>query len=75
MSKVNYEKENLCVNCDLKFLKSVVKCPECGKKLRMSARTSWKNKTRTRFNCTSCGHLYGDCDCVCCKADEIVQNI
>jgi len=71
MSKVNYEKENLCVNCDLKFLKSVVKCPECGRKLRMSARASWKNKTRMRFNCASCGHLYGDCDCVCCKADEI----
>jgi len=42
---VNYEKENLCVICDLKFLKSIIKCPECGNKLRMSARTSWKNKT------------------------------
>jgi ribosomal protein L34E len=71
MTKVNYDKVNLCVLCDLKFPKSIKKCTTCGRKLRTTARTSWKNKTRMRFKCSSCDHLYGDCACVCCLADEI----
>ena len=71
MTSINYDKENYCVECDLKFPKSITKCPNCKNKLRTRSRKPWKNKTRMRFKCTSCGHLYGDCACVCCLADEI----
>ena len=68
---INYDKENLCINCNLKFPKSIKRCTDCRNKLRTSAR-SWKSKTRIRFKCSSCGHLYGYCDCICCSADEII---
>ncbi len=71
MTSINYDKENYCVECDLKFPKSVTKCPNCKNKLRTRSRKPWKNKTRMRFKCTSCGNLYGDCACICCLADEI----
>ena len=71
MTSIDYDKENLFVDCDLKFPKTIKKCLECGNKLRISARTSWKNKTRMRFKRISCGHLYRDCAGVCCLADEI----
>ena len=49
MASINYDKENLCIDCNIKFPKTIIKCSECGNKLRTSARTSWKNKTRMRF--------------------------
>ncbi len=65
-----YERYNFCVLCEIKYPKSVTVCLKCGKKIRTTARSSWKNKIRMKFRCSSCGHTYGECDCMCCRADE-----
>ena len=67
-----YDSFNFCVLCATKFPKSTIMCSNCGKKLRTTARSSWKNKMKMKFTCSSCGHIYGDCDCICCRADEEV---
>ncbi len=61
---------NFCIPCKIKYPKSITRCSECGKKIRTKPNTSWKEKTRTKFRCSSCGHIYGECACLCCRADE-----
>ncbi len=68
--KSPYEKYNFCILCEIKYPKSTIICSKCGKRVRNNARSSWKNKTQMKFLCSSCGHIYGDCACICCRADE-----
>ena len=61
---------NFCITCKIKYPKSITRCSECGKKIRTKPNVAWKEKTRMKFRCSSCGHIYGECACLCCRADE-----
>lgn len=65
-----YISYNFCLSCEIKYPKSITRCSECGKKIRTKPKTSWDKKTRMKFRCSSCGHIYGECACLCCRADE-----
>ncbi len=65
-----YQSFNFCIQCEIKYPKSTTKCAQCGKKIRTTARKSGENKTKMKFLCSSCGHIYGECACICCRADE-----
>jgi hypothetical protein len=67
---ISYNSFNFCIKCEIKYPKSTVKCTQCGKKIRTIPRYSWKNKTKMKFLCSNCNHIYGNCACICCRADE-----
>jgi len=27
-----------------------------------------------KFICSNCGHIYGECACICCRADEVFEE-
>ena len=65
-----YLSYNICLPCNIKYPKSITRCSECGKKIRTKPNTTWKERTKMKFQCSSCGHIYGECACLCCRADE-----
>jgi len=66
----SYVSHNFCIPCGIKYPKSITRCEACGNKLRTKPIVSWKEKTKMKFRCSSCGHIYGECACLCCRTDE-----
>ena len=66
----HYKLYNFCIPCEIKYPKSTTRCSRCGNMLRTKPRYSREEKSKMKFLCSSCGHIYGECDCLCCRADE-----
>ena len=72
MPKPNYEIENYCADCDVTYSKNILICPKCKQMVRRYSRFSGRGKFKIK--CAECGHFYGDCACLCCRADELLAN-